>query len=315
MIKDHIDVNLRGRLLLAAGGVALLSACVQIDTLNADVDATANLDATFSGNSANVAGGNADDGGSYYYDDDYWGAAEEDDVEFGDAEDIFSNSDNIASDIDFADGSSITVEQGQSYWEANPTGTDGVLLRDDSVTTLGKVSNGNWFYGTGTRDGRPVSYYYWEENYTRDPRWMAFILDGSSEVVDIWASSSASVSSSLPTGTVTYSGPTVTTLRGDIQSPQFGSFLLSADFNRQTATITIDADDNSLGGTNIRINPGTGDIEGDLKIYNSAGEEIAPGELIGTISGSYDSEVTGIYYDTIGRSPYLIGGFSGERTR
>ena len=323
----QLETKNGGRLLLAAGTAALLSACnVNVDasgsTFNTDTALT--FDGTTvgvgSGSVTGSSGGSGSSGsaGVYGYDDDYWENDSDDDadLDFDDASDFFGGSSGPDLEVRFADGSGVYFLSDQSNWADDPSGGASTMTSSGTPTAIGSIAGGTWYYNTGTRDGERVSYYYWEENYTSDPQWMALIIDDSTdEVVDIWATASEGTSSTLPSGAARYSGSTVTILRDEGETPYFGTFTLNADFASRTATISIDAGIVSLGGSGLSINPGTGELSGDLTIYN--GDRTAPAAVNGQFSGGGgyyydDGEVSGIYYDTIGDSPLLVGGFVGS---
>jgi len=317
------ETNIRGRLLMAVGGAALLSACnvtnnFDIDEVNTALDFTGTTVGVGSGSVTGSSGDSSSSGG-YGYDEEYWDTDSDDDndLNFDDASDFFSGSGGPSMEVRFDDGSGVFFSDGgsQTAWEADPD--DGSIVNSSgSATAIGSIAGGTWYYNTGTRDGEPISYYLWEENYTSDPQWMALIIDDTTdEVVDIWATPSEGTSASLPSGAVSYSGSTVTILRDEGETPYFGTFSLNANFAARTANISIDAGIVSLGGTALKIDPGTGVLSGDLTIYN--GDRTAPGAINGKFSGGGgyyfdEGEVSGIYYDTISDSPDLVGGFVGS---
>ncbi len=325
MMIYQLETKNGGRLLLAAGTAALLSACnVNVDASGSsfNTDTALTFDGTTvgvgSGSVTGSSGGSGSSGG-YGYDPDYWEEVSdlEADLEFDfdDASDFFGGSSGPDLEVRFADGSGVYFLSNGSIWADDPSGGASALTWGPG-TAVGSIADGTWYYSTGTRDGEPVSYYYWEENYSYNPQSMTLIIDDSTdEVVDIWATASEGTSATLPSGTATYSGSTVTILRDEGETPYFGTFNLNADFASRTANISIDAGIVSLGGSRLRINPGTGELSGELTIYN--GDRTSPAAVNGQFSGGggyyYDyGEVSGIYYDTIGDSPSLVGGFVGS---
>lgn len=320
MIKDHIDVNLRGRLLLAAGGVALLSACnVNVDASGSTFNTNTNLDAEFSGNNTSVGSGSASSsGGGYYYDEsdeDYEeGSFEEADTEasFEDGSGVWGESG--VSTGSFADGSIALTEDGTSGWfrSADEMGTPNL----QAATHFASDEGGKWYYGTGSMNGDSIEYYYWEEDYSYNKMSLALIVDSSTDQVMAIGAAPSQSGSYLPTGFVSYSGPAITILRSSGAQPMIGDFSMSANFTSGTGSISIDTGTLSIGGNDLDIEIGTGEFSGDIEFKNTNGALIANGEVLGEFSKYYsyynESEVTGVYYDTSGDSPYAVGTFVGE---
>jgi len=95
-----------------------------------------------------------------------------------------------------------------------------------------------------------------------------------------------------------------------------GNFTMQANFGSGSGSISIDTGSLSIGGNDLNIGIGTGEFSGDIVFKNDDGVLIANGEVVGAFSKYYsyynDSEVTGVYYDTNGSSPYAVGAFVGE---
>jgi len=91
---------------------------------------------------------------------------------------------------------------------------------------------------------------------------------------------------------------------------------MSANFSTGTGSISIDTGTLRIGGNDLNVEIGSGEFSGDISFKNTSGSLIANGEVLGEFSKYYnyynDSEVTGVYYDTGGDSPYAVGTFVGE---
>ena len=314
------ETNIRGRLLMAVGGAALLSACnVNIDQSGSTFNTNTNLDAEFSGNNTSVGSGSASSsGGGYYYDEadeDYEEGTFEEvetDASFEDGSGIWGES--VSATGTFADGSIALTEDGTSGWfrNADQLGTPNL----QAATHFASSEGGRWYYGTGSMSGDSIEYYYWEEDYGYNKMSLALIVDASTDQVLAIGSSPSQTGSYLPTGFVTYTGPAITILRKDGAQPMIGDFTMGANFSTGTGSISIDTGTLRISGDDLDVEIGSGEFSGDISFKNTSGSLIANGEVLGEFSKYYnyynDSEVTGVYYDTSGDSPYAVGTFVGD---